>query len=310
MVLGLWFVPMISVHDVDDSAREAELENDARGTGAQLLGLILLGVGAYFTGRTVQVTREGQTTERFSKAIDHLGSDSRAVRTGGVYALERIARTSRSERGAVEDVLTAFVRQEAPRRPRAERDPDGPDDAFQPPEMPEFGQQHDSSDAFEPSWDRLPTSRVDVAAALAVLARLDPPRPAKPHLDLAHTDLRQAVLADATLPYTSFGMTDLRSAFLTNAGLTNCVFSMTDLRKVVAADAQFNDARFFECKLQGAILNGASFRDARFERCDLRNADLAGVDLRGACYDSSTQWPTAFDPAAQGATTPCPAIAQ
>lgn len=308
-ILALWLVPPLFVDIVD--AKRTELANDARRTGAQVLGLILLGAGAYFTGRTVQVTREGQNTERFSKAIDHLGSDSCAVRTGGVYALERIASTSRLERGAVEDVLTAFVRQEAPRRTRAERDPDAPDDVFQPAVVPEFGQHHENSDAVEPSWDHhSPAIRVDVAGALAVLARLDPARSMEPRLDLRHADLREAFLAKARLPYTSVGMTDFRNAFLTDADFTECVFEMTDLREIVASSAKFDRARFCKCKLQGANLRWASFRDARFQLCDLRNADLAGVKLHGACYDSSTQWPTAFDPLAHGATTPCPETAQ
>ena len=72
------------------------LQNDARATLLQgLAGGVLL-LGAYFTWRQVQVTRQqlylteqGQLTERFTRAVDQLGSDRLDVRLGGIYALER-----------------------------------------------------------------------------------------------------------------------------------------------------------------------------------------------------------------------------
>jgi len=42
-------------------------------TSAQILGGAALLSGLYFTWRTLQVNREGQITERFTRAIDQLG---------------------------------------------------------------------------------------------------------------------------------------------------------------------------------------------------------------------------------------------
>src|SRR5215203_2092357 len=42
-------------------------------TLAQILGGTALLSGLYFTWRTLQVNREGQITDRFTRAIDHLG---------------------------------------------------------------------------------------------------------------------------------------------------------------------------------------------------------------------------------------------
>ena len=41
--------------------------------------------------QTVAVAQEGQITERFTRAIEQLGSDKIAIRLGGIYALERVA---------------------------------------------------------------------------------------------------------------------------------------------------------------------------------------------------------------------------
>jgi len=83
----------------------------------QALGLITAGVagavGIFFTWRgqrltqkglqdTLRTTREGQITERFTRAIDQLGKveDGKKlfeIRIGGIYALERISRESEED---------------------------------------------------------------------------------------------------------------------------------------------------------------------------------------------------------------------
>lgn len=56
--------------------------------------------------------RQGQLTDRFSKAIEQLGSDKLQIRLGGIYALERIAHDSERDYPTVRNVLTTFVREE------------------------------------------------------------------------------------------------------------------------------------------------------------------------------------------------------
>jgi hypothetical protein len=62
-------------------------------TTAQILGGTALLSGLYFTWRTLHVNREGQITERFTRAIDQLGDQRLEIRLGGIYALERIAKS-------------------------------------------------------------------------------------------------------------------------------------------------------------------------------------------------------------------------
>jgi Pentapeptide repeats (8 copies) len=75
-------------------------------------GLALLGT-LYFSARTLRLNRRGQLTERFSKAIEQLGSGTLAVRLGGIYALEQIALDSRELHWPVMEVLTAYLREHA-----------------------------------------------------------------------------------------------------------------------------------------------------------------------------------------------------
>ena len=44
-------------------------------------------VGLAYTARTYRLSREGQLTDRYTKAVEQLGSDKIEVRLGGLYAL-------------------------------------------------------------------------------------------------------------------------------------------------------------------------------------------------------------------------------
>lgn len=86
----------------------------------QLVGGLVVFVGLYFTARTVRLTGEGQTNDRFAKAIEQLGNHNLDVRIGAIYALERLARDSRVDGATIIEVLTAFVREhtrDGPQRP-------------------------------------------------------------------------------------------------------------------------------------------------------------------------------------------------
>ena len=98
-VVWALFVPLadwLARHDVGSvkgALHETALDN-ARGR-LLTLGAGLLAAGALiFTARNFILSREGQVTDRYTKAIEQLGSDKLDVRIGGIYALERVARDS------------------------------------------------------------------------------------------------------------------------------------------------------------------------------------------------------------------------
>jgi hypothetical protein len=107
--------PRFTAHRTfDKAADELKAQNDVRTTLLQALAGGVLLLGAYFTYRQLRVTREGQITDRYTKAVDQLGSEHLDVRVGGIYALERIARDSPEDRATIEEVLTAYLRDHAP----------------------------------------------------------------------------------------------------------------------------------------------------------------------------------------------------
>jgi hypothetical protein len=124
LVLVLWWVPKVQLSSLLTKGVKAEdvfkAENDARTTLAQIIGGFAVLTGLYFAWRNITVTKEGQITDRFYKAIEQLGTtDDKGnpkleLRLGGIYAMERIARDSERDHWPIMEVLTAYVREHAP----------------------------------------------------------------------------------------------------------------------------------------------------------------------------------------------------
>jgi len=302
------------------------LRNQVRTTLLQAFGGAFFLVTALLTWRQIQVNKQGQVTERFTRAIEHLGSEDKLdVRLGGIYALEQIARDSSTEHGAIVEILTAYLRGHAP---RAEADPN-------------------------PNPVELPPLRIraaDLQAVMTVLGRRQVMPGDPPVLELDGLDLRNAALAGANLSGASLAGadlsgTDLRRADLRGADLRRIRFAKADLREatlygahlqnadlrgaiLAGADlertdlegavlrqaklmdghlalailrrANLGEADLHRARLRGATLDGAILWSANLAGADLRGANLAGstlvqADLAGAQADGGTVWPDGFD---------------
>ncbi len=270
-------VPVWLIADSVTPAQSAALQarNDLRTTLLQGVGGLFLIAGVVATWRQVQLTRhqldilrEGQITERFTRAIEQLGSDNLDVRLGGIYALERIASSSEVERGPILEVLTAYVRGHSP--------------------WPPAGWEYGAATPPEPDERHLASlqfRKPDVAAVVSILGRRK-----------VSADDDQLLLARV----------DLRRAYLRRANLERANLRNASLRDVQGRDARLRGAVLKQSDLTKALLDGADLRDADLGRADLTGANLSGADLRGASLegavlrdvvsDQSTRWPQGFTP--------------
>jgi Pentapeptide repeats (8 copies) len=254
----------------------AQAKNDIRTTVLQTLAGLGIVAGAVATWRTLGVNREGQITERFTRAIDQLGSDKLDIRVGGIYALERIARDSKEDHGPIIEILTAFVRQNAP------------------------WSSDSSPDDEEVAWGAIPAhSKADIQAALTVVARRDVSRdPPDYRLNLSSADLRKANLGNARLDRASFRYSSLENAYFRGAYLRHADFFFAHLE-----DADFTESVLEGADLFEAITSGTRLVDSDVSNVDFSLIDLSGLDLVGAKADDRTTWPEGFDPAAVGVIT-------
>jgi hypothetical protein len=288
---------LITSGDVPDAAERLRLENDVRTTGVQLLAGAVLALGAFFTARTIRVNREGQITERFTRAIDHLGNGELDIRLGGIYALERIARDSRRDHEPIMEVLVTFVQHHA----RAVARPGGL-----------------SVDRRTPKRSRRAPAResfrqpADVQAAISVLGRRNTDHETEPLVipfsdvdlrgaDLGGACLEQALFADVRLEDTSFFDADLRDAVFIDVELEDAVFVEADLRGAKFIDSNLRRSSFWNADLESVYFDNVDLRETDFDGANLHGTNVAGVRLRGARYDSATRWPDGLDPVTAGA---------
>ncbi|MEV1174575.1 pentapeptide repeat-containing protein [Nonomuraea sp. NPDC049784] len=257
-----------------------EAVNAARHTVIQAAtGLVVIGgavftaQGLWYTAQTLDtarqsqaVTEQGQITDRYTKAVDQLGSGKTDARLGGVYALERLAKDSPRDHSTIYDVLAAFVREHDP-APKAA--------------LP-----------MEPA--------TDVQAALTVIGRRDTTQDRRekgsllslkairvkgatlPGADLARADLTDANLSRADLNHANLNRADLPRAKLASARLDRAKLTGTSLNRAVLTDAFLVFADLTGADLLGADLTGADLRFADLTGNDLSSTTLAGARLKGA----------------------------
>jgi hypothetical protein len=249
-----------------------QLQNDFRGELLQGLAALFVVAGAVATWQQIRIAREGQITDRFTRAIDQLGSEKLDVRLGGIYGLERLAMSSPADRPSIPPILGAFVRGHAPWHVGA---PDGP--------------EHPTPVVD----DRLPwlTHRaVDVQTAMHVLARR-PGHSQEPQLFLSRTDLRKLQLSGARLSDTYFRHANFAGSWMPGTDLEGSEMGDADLRS-----ANLRGANLRQADLRGAYLQDADLRQATLSHADLRGANLTGAlldgaDLGGVQADDATIWP-------------------
>jgi hypothetical protein len=260
--------------------RRLKARNDVRTVGVQLVGVLALIVGGALTWRTVWLTREGQITDRLTKAIEQLGEHEKTnVRIGAIHALGRVARDSRVDHPAVMAILGEHLRASHPA-------------------VDEGGEPLATRQGVDPE-----------VRAVAMVLRARRPRwdSEQPRLNFSEIDFRNAPLQGVNLKGADLRRSNFRGAYLSDADLTH---AQLDRATLWGASLQ-------RCKLSRARLVGADLRYAHAEKVCLRGADLDevrwhstevhGADLREAMgiprtlrderdpklviFDKHTKWP-------------------
>lgn len=212
--------------------------NDARTSIAQIIGGFGLMGGLAYTARTYALSRGSQLGQRFQSAADQLSSDRESARISGIFSLQNIAFENRNYWPLVDQLLSAFVREQT-RKPR-----DTP---------------------------------VDVSVALKVIGRKSPLRRA-PIDVLKTIDLRDSKLHNADLSGLVLKDVRLDRAHLDGASLIDTQLSNATMSEVSAVRAQFINSRLDGVDFTSAALRQANFRQAVFRETEMNGADLCGVE--------------------------------
>jgi uncharacterized protein YjbI with pentapeptide repeats len=235
-----------------------------------------------FTARNYWLSRRGQVTDRFTKALERLGSSELYVRLGGVHALEQVLSDAPEQHEHIVEVLIAFIRHRAglaaplATTPTTER-------WLHPPTGLDVGEKTQSVDP-------------DVQAALTALGRR-PVRPEEQPLNLeklnligvrlAGANLIGARLVGADLTNASLDQADLTDAVLRGANLTNASLEWADLTRAALGGGNLTEAWLEGVNLTDAWLAGANLTDASIVRANLTDARLIKADLTDASLEQA-----------------------
>jgi uncharacterized protein YjbI with pentapeptide repeats len=215
--------------------------NEYRRTNAQIVGGIVIFYSLILTLRriravekNIEIAREGQITERFTRAVEQLGNRNLDICLGGIYALERIAKDSKYDHPQVMEILTAFVRQHA---------------ALQ--EIPTGMEIKD-----------LKPIASHIQAILTVIGRRNSKFDRKKQIiNLQNVYLVKANLYEANLEGTNLAGSNLANAFLAETYFGIAYLGQTNL----------TGAYLYKANLNGTILNKTNLEAANLKEADLKS---------------------------------------
>ncbi|MFM6310420.1 MAG: pentapeptide repeat-containing protein, partial [Dolichospermum sp.] len=208
-VLGLFISGEAIIVNVYFAGRRADaMEETAKATNRNADAA---NKNAEAANRNAEAANQKQITERFSKAIEQLASDKPEVILGRIYTLERIVRDSEPDQWTIMEVLTAFVRQNAPII--KENESQSPEDQ-----------------------EKFLKLKISIQACLTVIAKRKHPDLENKYIDLTEVNISGFNLVGLNLKGFNFTVANLTEAKLTRADLTEA-----DLKGAILTGATMPD---------------------------------------------------------------------
>jgi hypothetical protein len=251
--------------------KRIELEDEYRKTFTQILGGVVLLIGVIFTWLNSQanirnsraseqknvIDSDRLLTERFTKAVEQLGSEKLEVRLGAIYALERIAHDSERDHWTIMETLTAYIRERSPAPVRPTR------------------QEKEGTSRQPPP----PLTPIDVVAAFTVICRRKHERDQGRRLDL-----RRICLNFADDRWQEWSDVRLERADLSGAWLSHVEFSDGWFEFALFFDAELRLVHFYGPELKWAHFRGAYLEQTTFNSTSLEGANFEHTHLDGAYF--------------------------
>lgn len=295
-----------------------------------IVGVALLGWRTWAANKSAKAAdtqartaEQGHITDRFTKAVEQLGSDHLEVRVGAIYALERIAKDSARDYWAIIETLATYVRQESLQRRKKDEQIVA--------EIKTARSEEDAQGA--PSAEKMEEHElqigVDIEAILTIFGRRTNEEVEKfyskeriitaygvklnrlqwyggnfDYVDFSASSLKGVLFRSVTFKKSKFVQADLSESRLESVTLddANCSgasfensvfressakdvnFQQANIKQADLTNAKLQSADFSHADLEGVKLEGANLQGANLENTALENADLRNADLSGAKF--------------------------
>lgn len=253
----------LSSFTFNNQTEYVEALNATRTTWAQIIGGIGLFGTILFSWLSYRLTQSGQVAERYSKAVELLGSTHEEkdgtrrpnveARLGAIYALERVAWDSPTTHWAVINLLVTYLRTN-------------------------FRSEFSDLQHFRQQSGEKAAAGEEVFAIAGVLARRKQGRE-EGWLLLSNTNLRWVSLSGAKLKGAALWHSDLNTATLDNADLTDARLQNANLYRATLANANLTNVDLTDAILDGADLQGAKLKGAIMKGASTQGTIFADVDL-------------------------------
>lgn len=227
---------------------------------------------AQVADKQTQINEQSQITERFTRAVDQLGSENLYMRIGALHALERIGRDSENDVVAILRLLSNFVRSQSSSQKTSHilhgGDAPAPLDAVE-----GLAVIIRLAGKYEQLLRNEERSIVNLHASYL------------PHLtdfggmSFFRFDFTRCNLSQGFFLGSNFEGADFLRAHLNNAWLEHCNFRHTQFDKAILDGAHFGGADMTEAILWSAVCNGTDFSAAK---------NLTTEMLKNIIYDAKT----------------------
>ena len=255
---------------------------------AALFGLYLIYRRMIAIEKNIQITNEVRIADRFSHAVEQLGTYKLEIQLGGIFTLEKLALESEKDHWIIMEILTAYVRENSPFNGDALNSDDQ--------------QNHNianGGDAFK--QNRLATNIQTILSVIGRRKWLNEEVEQNHFLNLRKTNLKYADLRNAWLIGANFRGTNLERANLMGANLAGAFLAESNLKNANLLNANLEEADLRKANFEGVKLTGVNFQGANFTGVNIKGADLSesllkevnfnNVRLNKIKYDEETLFP-------------------
>lgn len=268
------FKMLIAAYSADGGSTEnTTLALSSLGLGALVVALLsapLIIWRSWIAHQDYKVNKQGHITDRINKAVENLGAhktnkDSETipnleVRIGGIFALERIAQDSPRDHIQIMEILSAYIRKNAPVSAALSAE-----------------ELHDNP---------FTAPRVDVQTALTVIGRRKPRQikleeREKYYIDLQRTALQGASLSRLNISRVLFHYSNLAGANL----IRTTLIGTPEYQKIWGVC--FNGAKFTWCTIKNLEFPDTTLSCADFMRASFQDVKLSTINQE-AMLKSST----------------------
>lgn len=251
------------------------------GGGALLYGLYLNHKRLQNLEKQTETTEKGHYTERFTKAIEQLGSENDAIVLGGIYALANLAKDkAETYYTTVYDTLCAYVRNRLGISSKDSLDTNS---------LVFFVTRKDVTNK-EVYFKNLP---IPIQTIFNILDdrknQVDNDKYDKKFTpDFTNTNFASFDLAKTNFDKARLNQTNLKHTNLTRVSFNKSILIETDFEGANLENVIFKDLHLIDSNLKDVNLQGALLEDVRINSSNLENTNFRGANFYKVECTSST----------------------